>query len=68
MIAETQAAIAKTAGSVASTGSAVKAFTLANPIALAVTGGIILGAVAYYAADKYWLNKDEEDETETAEA
>lgn len=60
MIAETQAALAKSVETVASAGTAVRAFTLANPVALAVTGGVILGAVAYFAVNKYWLNKEED--------
>jgi hypothetical protein len=74
MIAETQAALAKSVRTVASAGTAVRAFTLANPIAVA--GGVILGAVAYYAVNKYWLNKEEDwriqyreaEENEAAEA
>ena len=70
MIAETQAALAKSVGTVASAGTAVRAFTLANPVAVAVAGGVILGVVAYYAVNKYWLNKEaeENDVAEAAEA
>jgi|GEM_PF-5614330 len=63
MIAETQAALSNvvsgSAGAIAGVGTAARAFTLGHPIGLAITGGIIVGIGAYYAANKYWLNKDE---------
>lgn len=68
MIAETKAIVAKTTGvllsPVMAVGTGLRAFALTHPVGLAVTGGVIVGAGAYYAANKYLLNQDEEGASE----
>jgi len=41
-------------GTAAAVGTAVKAFVLAHPATLSVTGGILLGVGAYYAINNWW--------------
>ena len=45
-------------GSLASVGTAAKALVLAHPITMAVAGGALLGAGAYYAAGKVFKKKE----------
>ena len=35
-----------------------KAAFLTHPVYFSVTGGLIIGIVAYHLVNKYWLNKD----------
>lgn len=53
----TPVATTSTNGSLASIGTATKAFALAHPITLAVTGGVLLGAGTYYAVGRLFKKK-----------
>lgn len=53
----TTAGTAGANGSLASVGTAAKALVLAHPITMAVAGGAILGAGAYYAIGKAFKKK-----------
>ena len=57
MIAQAQGALTNLTGS-------IKALAGSYP----VVTGIVLGIGAYYAINKYWLNKEEATETEEAAA
>lgn len=66
MIAETKAVVGNIVGLVLSpvmaVGTGLRGFALAHPVGMAVTGGVIVGAGAYYAANKYLLNKEAAEE------
>lgn len=55
--------IAQAQGILSKSGSTVKALVGSHPIAV----GIVIGIGAYYVVNKYWLNEDEDEETNTAE-
>jgi hypothetical protein len=64
MIAQIQGALSKSVGAVSASGSSIRALSGAHP----VITGVILGVAAYYAINKFWLNKDDSETEETAEA
>ena len=53
MIAQAQGVLSKSIGAVSSSGSSIKALAGTHPVAL----GVVVGIGAYYAVNKYWLNK-----------
>ncbi len=55
--------IAQAQGLLSKSGSTVKALAGSHPIGL----GIVIGIGAYYMVNKYWLNDDEDEETNMAE-
>ncbi len=55
--------IAQAQGLLSKSGSTVKALVGSHPIGL----GIVIGIGAYYMVNKYWLNDDEDEETNAAE-
>ena len=55
--------IAQAQGLLSTSGSTVKALVGSHPISL----GIVIGIGAYYVVNKYWLNADEDEETNIAE-
>jgi len=57
MAAETL--LAGTKGHLASMGTGTKVAAFAHPVGLAIAGGILIGAGAYYAISKYRNNKAE---------
>ena len=66
MIAQVQGALSKSMGAISSPVSSIKALAGSHPVVL----GVVVGIGAYYAVNKYWLNKDEgeaEEMTEKAE-
>jgi len=58
MAAETQI-VATSKSSLASMGTATKAFVLAHPVGVAIVGGVLIGAGAYYVVKKF-QGKDKE--------
>lgn len=48
--------IAQAQGLLSKSGSTIKTLVGSHPIGL----GIVIGVVAYYVVNKYWLNEDEE--------
>ena len=66
MISQVQGVVSKSMGAVSSPVSSIKALSGSHPVLL----GIAVGIGAYYAVNKYWLNKEEgdaEEMTDTAE-
>lgn len=55
MNAQAQGVLSKSMGAISSSCSSIKALAGSHPVAL----GIVVGIGAYYAVNKYWLNKDE---------
>jgi len=53
MAAETQIAATTSKTSLASMGTATKAFVLAHPVGVAIVGGALIGAGTYYLLKKY---------------
>lgn len=45
-------------GSLASVGTAAKAFALSHPMGMAVAGGALLGVASYYALGKVFKKKE----------
>ena len=56
MLAQAQSLLSKSMGAISSSSSSIKALAGSHPVAVVV----IVGIGAYYAVNKYWLNKDEE--------
>ena len=63
MIAQAQGVLSKSMGAISSSGSSIKALAGSHPLAL----GVLVGVGAYYAVNKYWLNKDEDEAAEMTE-
>ena len=63
MIAQAQGVLSKSIGAVSSSGSSIKALAGSHPVAL----GAVIGIGIYYAVNKYWLNKDEDEAIEMTE-
>jgi len=63
MIAQAKGVLSKSMGTISSSGSSIKALAGSHPVAL----GVIVGIGAYYAINKYWLNKDEGEAGEMTE-
>jgi len=59
MAAETQIAATTSKSSLASMGTATKAFVLAHPVGVAIVGGALIGVGAYYVVKKI-RGKDKE--------
>ena len=54
MLEHAQGILSKSMGAFTSSGATVKSLAGAHPVAL----GVLVGFGAYYAVNKYWLNKD----------
>ena len=63
MIAQAQGVLSKSMGAISSSGSSIKALAGSHPVAL----GAVVGIGIYYAVNKYWLNKDEDEAVEMTE-
>jgi len=50
---------ATTPSALATAGGAIKAFFLAHPVGVAVVGGALVGAGAYYLMNKFLKKKEE---------
>lgn len=56
MVSQAQGILSKSIGAVSSSSSSIKALVGSHPMGLT----IVAGFGAYYLANKYWLNNDEE--------
>lgn len=63
MIAQVQGVLSKTMGNFSSSAPSIKALVGSHPVAV----GVVLGIGAYYAINKYWLDKDEGQAEELAQ-
>ncbi len=63
MATEATIAGAGSSGTAAGVGTAVKAFALAHLATLSLTGGVLLGAGAYYAVNKWWRKRKDGETT-----
>ena len=60
LFTQAQGVLSKSMSSVTSPGATVKALASAHPVIF----GITIGISAYYAVNKYWLDKDEDESEE----
>jgi hypothetical protein len=63
MLEHAQGILSKSMSVFTSSGATVKSLAGAHPVAL----GVLVGFSAYYAVNKYWLNKDIDETDEVAE-
>ncbi len=63
MLEHAQGILSKSMSVFTSSGATVKSLAGAHPVAL----GVLVGFGAYYAVNKYWLNKDIDEADEVAE-
>lgn len=67
-ITAAQGSLASVGQSLAGVGAAGKAFALAHPMGMAVAGGALLGAGAYYAVGRMFKKKNSAPEQEAVAA